>query len=72
MFESDDTAIRTTLTAWMSAFQYIHVALDTIVLYGVLREKNMDERAAGGSMLEPRSGRFDNKIRPAPTTPPLV
>eukprot|EP00752_Nemacystus_decipiens_P008538 g7625.t1 len=32
---------------WSWAFRYVHVALDTIVLYGALRERNMDERGDG-------------------------
>ncbi|CAM9814346.1 unnamed protein product [Ectocarpus fasciculatus] len=32
------------LAVWSWVTRYIHVALDTFVLYGVLREKNMDER----------------------------
>ncbi|CAM9240864.1 unnamed protein product [Ectocarpus sp. 4 AP-2014] len=32
------------LAIWSWASRYIHVALDTFVLYGVLREKDIDER----------------------------
>ncbi|CAN0564654.1 unnamed protein product [Ectocarpus sp. 12 AP-2014] len=32
------------LAIWSWVSRYIHVALDTVVLYGVLREKDMDER----------------------------
>lgn len=35
---------RTRLAIWAWVFRYIHVALDTFVLYGVLREKDLDER----------------------------
>ncbi|CAN0396215.1 unnamed protein product [Ectocarpus fasciculatus] len=31
------------LAIWSWVASYIHVALDTFLLYGVLREKNMDE-----------------------------
>ncbi|CAM9229600.1 unnamed protein product [Scytosiphon promiscuus] len=30
---------------WSWILRYIHIALDTVVLYGVLRERHMDERA---------------------------
>eukprot|EP00752_Nemacystus_decipiens_P002662 g2490.t1 len=32
------------LLAWSWSFRYIHFALDTIVLYGVLRDRSMDDR----------------------------
>lgn len=32
------------LLSWSWSLRYIHFALDTVVLYGVLRERNMDER----------------------------
>eukprot|EP00903_Cladosiphon_okamuranus_P012697 g11872.t1 len=39
------TRDRTTyLLVWSWAFRYIYIALDTIVLYGVLRERSIDER----------------------------
>eukprot|EP00752_Nemacystus_decipiens_P002664 g2492.t1 len=42
---SDD--IRYQLIKLSATFRYIHIALDTVALYGVLREKNMDGGAAG-------------------------
>ena len=44
------TTPRAPLIVCSWAFRYIHVALDTIVLYGVLREKNIDERGAGETL----------------------
>ncbi|CAM9696298.1 unnamed protein product [Ectocarpus fasciculatus] len=35
---------QTRMAIWSWVFRYIHVAFDTFVLYGVLREKDMDER----------------------------
>ncbi|CAN0058933.1 unnamed protein product [Ectocarpus sp. 6 AP-2014] len=35
---------QTRLAIWAWVFRYIHIALDTFVLYGVLREKDLDER----------------------------
>lgn len=32
------------LLAWSWVFRWVHIALDTIVLYGVLHERNLDER----------------------------
>lgn len=32
------------LLSWSWSFRYIHFALDTVVLYGVLRDRNVDER----------------------------
>ncbi len=32
---------------WSWFLRYIHIALDTLVLYGVLRERGIDERADG-------------------------
>ena len=45
---------RPLLTVWSWAFRYIHIALDTIVLYGALGERIMDER--GDSTLTGSSG----------------
>ncbi|CAN0438485.1 unnamed protein product [Ectocarpus fasciculatus] len=36
------------LPIWSWVSTYIHVALDTCVLYDVLREKNMDKRGVDG------------------------
>lgn len=33
------------LTIWSWLFRYIHIALDTYVLFGALRERSMDERS---------------------------
>lgn len=38
----DRTHERNLLLAWSWFFRYIHIALDTVVLYGVLREKALD------------------------------
>lgn len=32
-------------------FRYIHIALDTIVVYGVLEARNMDERAISSAAI---------------------
>lgn len=42
-FEHGDV-LSTILLAWTWMSRYIHIALDTIVLYGVLRERSIDER----------------------------
>ena len=73
MFELADTSCRMILTVWMWAFRYIHVALDTLVLYGALREKNIDGRAAGSDGIISgisvgRSGGSNHKVRPVATT----
>lgn len=59
---------RMILTVWVWAFRHIHVGLDTIVLYGVLRERNMDDgRAAGGSG-RPARGSGGSNSKPTPAT----
>eukprot|EP00752_Nemacystus_decipiens_P002690 g2512.t1 len=45
--ETNRTSALLFVSSW--GFRYVHVALDTVVLYGVLREKNMDERGDGDS-----------------------
>lgn len=37
------------LVVWSWTFRYVQIALDTMVLYGVLRERSMDERGDGAS-----------------------
>eukprot|EP00903_Cladosiphon_okamuranus_P017796 g16379.t1 len=37
------------LHSWSWSLRYIHFAVDTTVLYGALRERNMDERASGNN-----------------------
>ena len=37
------------LVTWSWIFRFIHIALDTFVLYGVLRERHVDERADGNT-----------------------
>lgn len=75
------------LLIWSWIFRYIHIALDTVVLYGVLRERGMDERADGArsgsgalSSGQPLSGRamrrrsdggYSNTSKPAATVPPI-
>eukprot|EP00752_Nemacystus_decipiens_P008409 g7519.t1 len=57
------------LTVWMWAFRYIHVALDTVVLYGILRERNVTNEQSAGSGTNPGSGGSSNKIMPSARTP---
>ena len=59
------------LTVWVWAFRHIHVALDTVVLYGVLRERNMDERAAENGGNKRVAEGSNHKSMPALITPPL-
>ena len=58
---------RILLTVWMWVFRYTHVALDTLVLYGVLREKNIDGRASGGGISSGGSGGSNYKSGPLAT-----
>ena len=44
-----ETLFSRLLVIWSWIFRYIHVALDTFVLYGVLRERNIDERGDGNN-----------------------
>eukprot|EP00903_Cladosiphon_okamuranus_P012700 g11874.t1 len=53
------------IASWV--FRYVHIALDTIVLYGVLRERNMDERGDGERSSGQQSGGPHGK--PAPDDP---
>ncbi|CAN0305440.1 unnamed protein product [Ectocarpus sp. 6 AP-2014] len=59
------------LQIWSWLFRYIHIAVDTFVLYGVLQEGNIDERGgddrSSGSnrhKLSGQSDRLSNKPRP--------
>lgn len=55
----------------MWAFRYIHVALDTLVLIGVLRERSIGEREEAGAGMG-GSGGSNNTSTSGPITPPLV
>ncbi|CAM9954378.1 unnamed protein product [Ectocarpus fasciculatus] len=52
----------TTLAAYAYGARFVHVALDTFVLYGVLREKDLDERAMDSI---PSDSHTDNSPGPA-------
>lgn len=46
MYDNETNAdFSSLLTIWSWLFRYIHIALDTYVLFGALRERSMDERS---------------------------
>ena len=74
------------LLVWSWMFRYIHIALDTIVLYGVLRARSIDERAddartnsyglseqpVSGRGLRGGSGGSSSSSKPVVSGPPVI
>lgn len=53
------------VTTW--ACRYIHIALDTVVLYGVLGARNVDERSGIGSSSSTAAGTDPGGVGTTPT-----
>ena len=53
------------------ALRYVHIALDTLVLYGVLGARNMDERTGSTTSAAVVVARVDNGGHDAPHNPCL-
>ena len=53
--------LRPLLIAWSWIFRYVHIALDTVVLYGVLVDRDVDERGDGE-----RSSTFSSGVQGRP------